>query len=295
MRALRRAGARNTFIYTRKHPNVYCIHPIRVGTLTSNKDALTLNLDRNVEVTFPVVSFLITPTAPDDDAVVVVDTGVRQWDDDYILRRGKTVGPPGGGPEPLVEGLADAGIAPQDVDTLVLTHCHHDHIANVGLFPDADLVVQHAELEAANDPLPVFAETYPDQDLATVRAAEPTVVDGEHHLREGIDLLPTPGHTEGSQSVLVTTAHGIHALVGDLAYTRHNLDPGLSSIVDAAGECLAVTPVESDYVPPGTVVDVAACYESIRRLRDRIGPDGVILPGHDAELATSYPMGTEST
>lgn len=269
---------------------MYRIRPIRCGTLTSFKDALTLKLDRDLEVTFPVLSFLVTATAPDDDTIVLVDTGLKHRDDEYIQRRGKQVGPPGGGPEPLLAGLDAAGYTPEDVDAVVLTHCHHDHVANVGLFPDADLVVQRAELDAAVDPLPVFDETYPDDDLATIRAAEPTVVDGEHRLRDGIELVPTPGHTEGSQSVLVETAAGTHALVSDLAYTRHNLAPGLDHIVDATGERLAVTPVGADYVPPGTVVDVRACYESIRRLREAVSPDGVLLPGHDAELADSYPV-----
>jgi glyoxylase-like metal-dependent hydrolase (beta-lactamase superfamily II) len=110
-----------------------------------------------------------------------------------------------------------------------------------------------------------------------------------HRLRDGIELVPTPGHTEGSQSVVVETTGGTHALVGDLAYTQHNLRPGLSSIVDATGEMLTVTSVGWNYVPPGTVVDVAACYESIRRLRDRVGRGGMILPGHDASLAGRYP------
>lgn len=121
-------------------------------------------------------------------------------------------------------------------------------------------------------------------------AADPTLVDGCCQLRTGIELIPTPGHTEGSQSVVVETDGGPHALVGDLAYTRHNLEPSLSEIVDANGETVAVTPTDHDYVPPGTVVDVAACYRSMERIRDRVGPDGVILPGHDAELATEYPI-----
>jgi len=88
---------RNLFDFGRKPTGVYEVRPIECGTLTSPKDALTLSLDRDIKVTFPVLAFLVRPTAADDDAVVLVDTGVKRWDDDYIQRRGKTVGGPAAG------------------------------------------------------------------------------------------------------------------------------------------------------------------------------------------------------
>lgn len=269
---------------------MYTIHPIQCATLTSYKDSLTYKLDREVKVEFPVLSFLVTADDPDDDTVILVDTGVKEADDDYIVGRDKQVGPPGGGPDPLVDGLAEQGLAPADVDHVIITHLHHDHTSNNELFTEAEFLVQRGELEAFHDPIPLFANTCPEDNVAALEEMDVTVTDGDYRLREGIELLLTPGHTEAMQSVVVQTAACPHALIADLAYSKHNLDPSLTSITDAAGQTLETTPVDYDYCPPGTLVDVAACYDSIARLRDRVGPDGVLLPGHDAELADRYPV-----
>ena len=141
----------------------------------------------------------------------------------------------------------------------------------------------------ASDPLPVLADTYLDDVVETLADLETTVLDGGFRLRPGIDLVPTPGHTMGSQSVIVETAEGPCALVGDLAYSRHNLQPGLTSILDADGATVETTAVEADYLPPGIHVDVAACYASVERLRERVGEGGRLLPGHDAELPERIP------
>lgn len=268
---------------------MYRIHPIRMGTLTSPKDALTYKFDRETTVVFPSLAFLLEPTEA-GRPVCLVDTGVRPREDAYIRRRGKIVGPPYGGPEPLLEGLANRGYEPDDIDQVLLSHLHHDHVGNVSEFPHAEFVCQRDEWEAAFDPIPLLADAYPDVDLEWLEEHGITLVDGETSVAEGIDLVPTPGHSEGSQSVVVETTAGPHALIADLAYTQHNLDPSREHIVDGAGRHLPVTPdPDLPYIPPGTHVDVAAAYDSIERIRDRVGPNGEIIPGHDAEYAAEYP------
>jgi len=263
---------------------MYTVHPIHCGTLDLPRRILTYLLGEGATVASPVTVFLLAPEDP-DDPVVVVDAGAERG-----AVAGRTV--PDGGPEPIREGLAERGFSPADVDYLVLTHLHHDHAANVDLFPGSDLLVQRSELAVARDHLPHMRRAYVEAHAAATEDADPTLVDGEYRLHEGIELLHTPGHTEGMQSVVVETAAGPHALVGDLVYCRQNLDPEATEIRDVRGESVEVTPVDYDppYVPPGLHVDVAACYESVARLRERVGPDGVLLGSHDpAELGEPYP------
>lgn len=267
---------------------MYRIQPIKCGTLQSSKEATTYLTDRGVPITFPVYAFLLLPEAG-GDPTVLVDTGVKSAEDDYIREWGRDVGPPGGGPGPLLDGLAAHGVAPDDVDYLVLTHLHHDHVANVARFPDAEVLLQRSELAAARDPLPPLSRAVPPDCLEDVEAADPTLLDGGYRLHRGLELLHTPGHSEGMQSVVVRTDGAPHALVGDLAYTRHNLDPSRESITDETGTRIETTPVDADYLPPGVHVDVHACYTSIARLRDRVGEDGVLLGNHDPEMADGYP------
>lgn len=263
---------------------MYTIHPITCGVLTGPKEAQSYGVDRGVDIVFPVIAFLVTPDDPDDGATVLVDTGVHAADSAYMRGQSRDVGPPGGGPGPLLDGLVDRGVSPEAVDFVVLTHLHHDHSSNNDRFPDATFHVQRDELAFARDPLPVYERSYPAANWRSLDDLDVTLLEGDHRLRDGIDLLRTPGHTPGQQSVVVETAAGPHALVGDLAYNRHNLEPGIDRLVDATGRTLEVTPTAGEYLPPGYHTDVIACYESMARVRNRVGVDGTVVPSHDPRV-----------
>lgn len=236
--------------------------------------------DRDIPV--PVFAFLITADAPDDDTAVLVDTGMKSPDEEGLVH-GRNVGI-GRGFEPLREGLAERGLEPTDVDYVVLTHLHHDHAAHTGKFTEAEVVVQRAELESAEAPLPPFERSYDDAHRAVLEEMETTVVDGDHTLLDGIELLFTPGHTPGLQSLLVETKDGPVAVASDIAYSTYNLDPSMDSYLDAEGNPVEVDPHEGDYWPPGIFVDLAECFESVERIREHVDDDERILLCHDASL-----------
>ncbi len=149
--------------------------------------------------------------------VTLVDTGIGP------------VGSPASGwapvPGRLPTVLARAGIAPTDVETVVLTHLHEDHYGwsvtpdGVPVFPNARYVVQRAEVAALGPTR--TARTYVVEPL--LRAGRLQEVDGRTVLagraRPGsgaVTLLPTPGHTPGHQSVLVDGGGDRLLLTGDV-------------------------------------------------------------------------------
>lgn len=260
---------------------MFTIHPVECATLDSTMGSFTYLVDEGKEVTIPIISFLVTANDPADDTVIVVDTGLAEPDEQGMVA-GKEVD--GGGPEPIVDGLAERGVEPEEVDYVVLTHLHHDHSSNNELFSEAKFLVQRSEIEAARNPLPPLKRTYFEENTDSLESLDTIVVDGGYRLMEGFELLHTPGHTEGMQTAVVQTDAGPHALIADLAYCKHNLEPSSTSFVDGAGRTIETTPVEYDYIAPGIHVDLRACYESIDRIRERVGEEGTLLPGHDGEL-----------
>ncbi|MCQ2079662.1 MAG: MBL fold metallo-hydrolase [archaeon] len=91
-------------------------------------------------------------------------------------------------------------VFPEDVDIIVLTHAHADHMENNSLFKNAKIYVHRDE--GAEIPGAVL-------------------VDKETEIAKGVRIVCTPGHTAGSISVFVD-ADRHYAIVGDAIPTRSN-------------------------------------------------------------------------
>lgn len=99
----------------------------------------------------------------------------------------------------VIAQLADLGLAPEDVDTVISTHYDIDHAGRHGAFTRAQYVVQrHHHADAATNPRFAQLRTEWDQPLARIR-----LVDGDTELLPGLDLIETSGHVPGHQSVLL--------------------------------------------------------------------------------------------
>ncbi|MGH8939388.1 MAG: MBL fold metallo-hydrolase, partial [Actinomycetes bacterium] len=117
------------------------------------------------------------------------------------------------GPGHLPDELRTAGVKPTAVDVVVLTHLHEDHrgwsvhLAGVPVFPNARYVVQHDEVAALSDEDTAMRHVVaPLRDAGQLQEVDGEVLltDSRDRLDQTITVLPTPGHTPGHQSVLVT-------------------------------------------------------------------------------------------
>jgi N-acyl homoserine lactone hydrolase len=149
-----------------------------------------------------------------------------------------------------------------DLDTItmvVLTHLHFDHAGALALVPaSVPLVLQRREWEAGHDADAIARNAYLPLDYA-IGDRPLTLVDGDHDLLgDGtIELLLTPGHTPGHQSV---RAGERLVIGGDVA-------PFASALDDAR------FPIFGD--------DLAAQAASAQRLRALRDAGATVLPGHD--------------
>jgi hydroxyacylglutathione hydrolase len=140
-------------------------------------------------------------------------------------------GNPGQGPT-LLARLAEAGVRPQDLSLIVVTHAHPDHTGSLRVLKlatgaqvlvhrlDADPIRRGEYFSLAPESRVgwLFARVFPQRRRPPDRGVEPDIVldDDEFSLAPyGIagQVLHTPGHTPGSLSVLLD---GGEALVGDL-------------------------------------------------------------------------------
>jgi glyoxylase-like metal-dependent hydrolase (beta-lactamase superfamily II) len=116
----------------------------------------------------------------------------------------------------LIEALAAIGVKPADVSYVAVSHLHPDHVGNVDEFPQATLIMQRVEWEAA--------KALPQKLFNPERKAE--LLDGDKDLfgDGSLTILSTPGHTAGHQSLLVHLKTGYVVLTGDAAHFQANLD-----------------------------------------------------------------------
>ena len=148
---------------------------------------------------------------------ILVDSGMT---DIATIRARLKIDGRGGGHAALTACLAAEGLAPGDIDHVVLTHLHFDHADNLDLFPYACVVVQRGELAEAIDPVPSQRIFFWRETIANLtnrkRGKQLRLVDGDLMLFPGFELLSLPAHTAGMQIPIVTTDKGKVGLVSDL-------------------------------------------------------------------------------
>ncbi|WP_430786123.1 MBL fold metallo-hydrolase [Actinoplanes sp. G11-F43] len=164
----------------------------------------------------------------DSGATMLVDTGLGPSSD--------------WSPEPgRLPGLLDeAGVTPDDITRVLLTHLHTDHIGwavvdGEPTFPEAEYLLQRAEFDAVQEHYPWLPDTLIGPLL---KRDQLRLLDGRTTLDPGITALPTPGHTPGHQSVLITGGRGDDlVLTGDVVQHAVQLrNPAISYDHDADPE-----------------------------------------------------------
>jgi len=161
----------------------------------------------------------------------------------------------------LDDGLARVGLRPEDVDIVIFTHLHPDHVGYAKRFTNASLIVQSAELEGA------LKEGHPSFDL--VKALDFDTISGDQQIDDNVRVLLTPGHTPGGQSVLVETAAGK---------------------VVITGFCTTMEHFEPTITPPPRTQDPDGLIESMQRVAEIAD---ILVPLHDHSFADIDAIPTE--
>ncbi len=134
--------------------------------------------------------------------------------------------------------LRKIGVDPADIAVVGTSHLHFDHCGGHSLIPNARVVVQRTEWEAAHDEGMIELGGYNPDDFEVGHDIQ--LVDGDHDLfgDGALRLVRTDGHTPGHQSLVVDDRL---VLVGDACYCQLALDTdGLPPfVVDEARQRVA--------------------------------------------------------
>jgi N-acyl homoserine lactone hydrolase len=115
--------------------------------------------------------------------------------------------------------IKSCGVMPEQIDYVINTHFHFDHCGGNLFFPQADFVVQKEHYEWA-----LQSEQCPKRDF-NLPGTKWKLVEGPCTLLPGIELLPTPGHVPGHQSVVVYLEQtGPVIITGDAIFLEETME-----------------------------------------------------------------------
>lgn len=250
--------------------STWTIDAMKVGEADLPIEELAFRDRSGRELTIPLIMYVLRS----GDETIVVDTG-GPIDEEHISRHHPYPYrcPPSMHPAAV---LAELGVDPASVDLVVNTHLHWDHCGNNHLFENARLVIHRAEIAYATDPLPYHRTAFELHDDVTpswVGALDRLLlVDCETELRPGVRVVPLPGHTPGSQGVVVDTVDGPYVIAGDCLDLFENWDNGGAAHPR----------------PSGSFTDLVAFHQSLVRMR---AEGWEPLPSHDEQAVLTRRFG----
>ena len=244
----------------------HTIRPLMLSRVASEKGPMTYLAYPGHPIIRPYVMWYIRA----GEKHVLVDTAIEA--EDYRNYHPGFSTMPFEPVQSFKEALAKVGCGPDDIDIVIQTHLHMDHIYNTSKCGNAVIYVQKKELEFALNPHPIFEITYPRDIIKNLNFK---VIDGEKTILPGISVMPVPGHTPGCQAVIIDTAEG-KAVISGFCSIMENFYPPEDVKVK-------VTPFASyPVIAPGIHTDLFQAYQSVLKVKEVAD---IVVPMHDPEMA----------
>lgn len=187
---------------------------------------------------------------------------------------------------PLLDRLAEQGVAPQDVDLVLITHSHADHVCGgtrrvdgryEPTFPNASYVIaraeyEHAAAQAADPDLALFHQGVFRDYVEPLRAAGVLeLVEDGHAIDDSITMRLIAGHTPGHMLVEVSSGGELAAVCGDLVHFPFEIsEPDIGSEVadhDPAWAARTRRAVLDRFARDGTVLMTTHLHEGAGTVR----------------------------
>lgn len=244
----------------------YTIRAIRYGTIPEFPvSSLVRGADPEERLDIAMVFWLIEG----NNHVILFDTGFHrsQWFERFQIR--DFISPD--------EAIRLAGVAPEEVTDIVVSHAHWDHMGGIDLFPNATIWIQAAEYDHYTGDAWQEGRRGGGSDAADLLELVRRNTMGSVRLVRGdsVELLPDirvytgARHTFASQYLTVGTGT-VTLLASDNAYLYRNLE--------------RMRPVAT-FTPDDTTANLAA----LQRMLQLAGGVDNVIPGHDPAMFERYP------
>ena len=169
---------------------------------------------------------------------ILADAGLgnklnAKWRDIYAVKKDGV----------LVDELAKIGLAPREVDVVILTHLHFDHAGGATTtdeegvlritFPKATYFVQRRDWADATHPNERTRGGYQPEDFLPLReAGRLRLLDGDHFVNKNVSIVVTGGHTTAHQVVRVASRRRVGYFPGDIIPTAAYVQPAYATAYD---------------------------------------------------------------
>jgi len=177
------------------------------------------------------------------------------------------------------EAVTDAGVRPEDITDVIVTHMHWDHADGIDLFPRAKIWVQKDELAYYAGEGWQKKNTHGGIDAEDVLTMVKLNTEGRVGLVHGDDQEIIPGvtchiggkHTYQSQYVSVTAKDGVVVLAGDNVYLYENMEK---------------------HLPIAATLDAVSNLRAQDHMKE-IAAKNLVVPGHDPAVFEKFPHTAE--
>ena len=241
----------------------YRLSAVRYATRDAKRSDHFLGGDPDPEQPMPMDYFVWVAT--NAQRTIVIDTGFSA---STAAKRGRIhLRQP-------AAGLRLLGVDASQVEDVIITHLHYDHVGTIGDFPRARLHLQEKDLHFVTGQAMTEAvrrASYEVDDVLNVVRALHTdrvrLYDGPAEVAPGLSLHLLGGHTPGMQAVRVHTARGWVVVASDATHYYENME--------------SRRPFATTYDP----AQVLAGFTTLRELADS---PRHIIPGHDPLVMRRY-------
>jgi glyoxylase-like metal-dependent hydrolase (beta-lactamase superfamily II) len=251
-------------------PARYEIYAIRFGVLPGFAvSGLVAGADRSRKLDIPVMVWLLKGS---NGRRVLVDSGFYRQ---KFLDRWK----PRDFRSPA-DAVAAAGVRPEEITDIIISHAHWDHVDGADLFPKATVWIQRDEYRYYTGDAWQSRNTHGGIDEDDMQALLTINMQGRLRFVDGDDQEPIPGircytggkHTWASQYVGAQAAGGTVVLASDNVYLYENLET---------------------HAPIAQTLDAASNLKAQDRIRALAASPEMIVPGHDPAVFQRYPAAGE--